>query len=467
MKDKSTSNPKGAKKGRPKGIKSKKAQKKAIPLHSPMDFDGGVTPKGAIAAAPIKRGPGRPPKSQYVIKNTEVKRARPNPTSQRNMSKALSTGESTIVVQKGVKRRISERDHPTKLSESSIDEKMSGGPMFNSSGMLPFQNQRSRSGRILKRNTVYDQMTEGEQHLKTVTRKMVESSRPNAKASEMNESQTKIPRGTRKQLDEGHNDTDDQQLTTVSRIVEANADEIKKATEAAIAAVNGGLKRVPETTSISAPSQDVADNLKVETTNVGTMVGRTNIPSPKTTELRQAEMHSSLNTTAPVTSSLSSSLPHSELNPQNHYTGKGQNLQPAISLDPKRTAHEPVTVPPTTIVTSTTPAHTKVPRRKPGARECMQMSRKFGNQIISQHSMEVLLDYCSRGKVEHLIKMRERLDEHSRYLESELAGLETLIQERGEYNDGIVPDINNHVVAMKETKSSETQNPHTVQNKST
>ena len=47
-------------------------------------------------------------------------------------------------------------------------------------------------------------------------------------------------------------------------------------------------------------------------------------------------------------------------------------------------------------------------------------------------------DYCKRGKVEHLIRMRERLDEHSKFLESQLAGLESLVEERGE-SDVIVP----------------------------
>jgi len=36
--------------------------------------------------------------------------------------------------------------------------------------------------------------------------------------------------------------------------------------------------------------------------------------------------------------------------------------------------------------------------------------------------------------------MRERLDEHSRHLESQLAGLESLVQERGE-SDVIVPPM--------------------------
>lgn len=36
--------------------------------------------------------------------------------------------------------------------------------------------------------------------------------------------------------------------------------------------------------------------------------------------------------------------------------------------------------------------------------------------------------------------MRERLDEHSRYLESQLAGLEAIVQEKGESNV-IVPPL--------------------------
>lgn len=80
------------------------------------------------------------------------------------------------------------------------------------------------------------------------------------------------------------------------------------------------------------------------------------------------------------------------------------------------------------------------PRRKPGARECMQMSRKFGTNVISSGYFHVLMDYSKRGKVDHLIRMRERMDEHSRFLESQLAGLEALVKEKGEWN-GKVPAV--------------------------
>ena len=33
--------------------------------------------------------------------------------------------------------------------------------------------------------------------------------------------------------------------------------------------------------------------------------------------------------------------------------------------------------------------------------------------------------------------MRERMDEHSRFLESQLAGLESLVKEKGEWNGNV------------------------------
>jgi len=97
-------------------------------------------------------------------------------------------------------------------------------------------------------------------------------------------------------------------------------------------------------------------------------------------------------------------------------------VPPAVLAYPSSAAHAP---PPAG-------SASKGPRRKPGARECMQISRRFGVKVVPQNYMDILFDYCSRGKVEHLIRMRERLDDHSRMLESQLAGLEALVKEKGE-----------------------------------
>ena len=92
-------------------------------------------------------------------------------------------------------------------------------------------------------------------------------------------------------------------------------------------------------------------------------------------------------------------------------------------------------------------AEGKVPRRKPGARECMQISRRFGAEVIPQKYIDILLDYCKRGKVEHLIRMRERLDDHARFLESQLAGLEARLAQK-EPDTGAASTAINHEPAV-------------------
>ena len=73
-------------------------------------------------------------------------------------------------------------------------------------------------------------------------------------------------------------------------------------------------------------------------------------------------------------------------------------------------------------------------KRKPAARECTQLIRRFGANVIPQESMDTLLDYCSRGKLENLLRMRQQLDEHAMFLEHQLASLEALVHEKGEVN---------------------------------
>merc|ERR1711862_432183 len=92
----------------------------------------------------------------------------------------------------------------------------------------------------------------------------------------------------------------------------------------------------------------------------------------------------------------------------------------------------PPTTPPITLSSNRATVPVKVPRRKPGARECMQISRRFGVNVISQKNMDILLDYKNRGKLEHLIRMCERLDEHLLMLQAEYSGFLCLIQEKGE-----------------------------------
>jgi len=85
----------------------------------------------------------------------------------------------------------------------------------------------------------------------------------------------------------------------------------------------------------------------------------------------------------------------------------------------------------------------------------MQISRRFGANVISQKYMDILLDYCTRGKVEHLIRMRERLDEHSHMLESQLAGLEVLVKENEKEK------VQYAIVDVKTSITNQSQDPKT------
>ena len=79
----------------------------------------------------------------------------------------------------------------------------------------------------------------------------------------------------------------------------------------------------------------------------------------------------------------------------------------------------------------------------------MQVSRKFDAGVIEQKHFDMLMDYSQRGKVDHLIRLRERMDEHSRFLEAQLAGLEALVKEKGELDLRVPP-----------AKEKETSTPH-------
>ena len=101
----------------------------------------------------------------------------------------------------------------------------------------------------------------------------------------------------------------------------------------------------------------------------------------------------------------------------------------------------------------------KSSRRKPGARECIQAAKRFGVQIIPEKTIGVLVDYCQRGKLEHLIKMREKLDDHSRFLELQLAELEVLVKQKGESKITVPPAAGVFFSGMTSPRGGSTSPP--------
>ena len=76
------------------------------------------------------------------------------------------------------------------------------------------------------------------------------------------------------------------------------------------------------------------------------------------------------------------------------------------SLNPRAASPVP------TVGSTSNQSNEKIPRRKPGARECVQISRRFGVRVIPDTYMEILTDYSTVSV--NLIRMRERLDEQIR-----------------------------------------------------
>jgi len=324
---------KGATKAKAKlALKQKKAAYSAMqPRTTAGRFATKMTRLAAAASAnalssltpTFKRGPGRPPKSASK-ESSENKPGRP-------------------------------RESATKAAASIADSK----PMFSASGGMvrTVTQQRSRSGRVVKRKAAYDEREEGAQLLKSTT-----SASLMTKNEEINSSRRT------------HNDTDLKGMPSSAAMIAANA---------VITAMN---QHNGEATASLMPS------LTHNIIPLGAMLTGTLLD-----KRFQA-----------VDATKTQPLP----SPKSALTKIQLTSQDAVLGDKPS-------------------SNSKNPRRKPGARECMQISRRFGTGMIPPNYMEILLDYCSRGKVEHLIRMRERLDEHSRFLESQLAGLECLALERG------------------------------------
>mmetsp|Transcript_10231 Transcript_10231/g.19166 ORF Transcript_10231/g.19166 Transcript_10231/m.19166 type:complete len:922 (+) Transcript_10231:109-2874(+) len=269
-----------------------KRKKSAYSSTQPRTASGRFAPKPkpgeAIEGPVVKRGPGRPPKS--ASKGSPVKK-----TIRKKAETSQSPGNG--------------------VSNNNLQ-------------------QRSRSGRVVKRKAAYDEREEGAQLLK-------------------------VPKIL---IDEY--DIDENSSKSMKAVPSAAA------TLAANAVISLSKDEIPETTLLDDLSQNLAQSDTFDKPKIA--------DSPKVKQ---------------TTSSLS--------------------LQDEdTSLDKPGSS-------------------SKYPRRKPGARECMQISRRFGSGVIPQNYMDILMDYCSRGKVEHLIRMRERLDEHSRFLELQLAGLESLVLDKG------------------------------------
>ena len=277
----------------------------------------------------------------------------------------------------------------------------------------------SRSGRTVKRNSFYDEIEEGEQHLRS----------------------DRNPLENRSSYDEDADSEVVETSETVLAHLDGSSDPVLAdtgPTADALSSLKPPPAQVPHQNLPSSVVTSAASTVPASANgpdSVPPMLGAASTPPtlPQTT----SPMSTLQAGTAPVVSAAAATAAAVQT--------PGTSSVVKFAALPKYAGSASVGGPPSTAgAAGSAPApsaggeggdpKTKVPRRKPGARECVQISRRFGNRVIPEKYLEILLDYCSRGKVEHLIRMRERLDEHSRFLELQLAGLENLVREKGESN---------------------------------
>ena len=389
--------------------------------------------------SPIKRRPGRPPTKSTEFTNIESKpkssmqqsskgRKRGRPPSEetlakrakidamakkaaRQQAKSIFTSSSSpsaaVLAPTNVSSNKRNNNEYAAMSISESATPKAANDSNNDTGPAPII--VSRSGRTVKRSNFHDELIETEQHLKQVRSSNEKNYNPSPSprntvsitsinAAAMSASNDGIPRLSEHKLSISIHS---------SAEIASGPPTLSSQTGGSVATEQNDSMYLFDSSSIKMPAKDFAS---VSNSNMD----RGGYDDNESFD--QDEMSATYTTMNPTIQDITS-----EVQTTTESAGATQ-AQPMQSQHQSRGSFDAL----------------KQPRRKPGARECMQISRRFGVKEIPQQYMDTLLDYCNRGKVEHLIRMRERLDEHSRFLEMQLAGLESLVLEHGE-SDVVVP----------------------------
>lgn len=270
----------------------------------------------------------------------------------------------------------------------------------------------SRSGRTVKRSSFHDEIDEGDQHLR--------SGRSSSSGEQLQPPQQPLPLQppTKKGPIAPEAAAGDDVLTVLTA-TDAAEEEVSSSSQLPPVAVSALHAVLPVGVAASADAGQDTAGVKGEGEGADASHEPMEVPEADSLVLEESP---------------DSSIP--AIAPMEVATPRGEpdliSSTGVESFDPYPTFHHPDAGASSSVGEQESyGTDSRAPRRKPGARECMQLSRRFGAQIIADSHVEVLLDYCKRGKVEHLIRMRERLDDHARFLESQLASLEALALETG------------------------------------
>ena len=385
--------------------------------------------KGEEPADPPKRKRGRPPKNQAKTdeattsskksSGTGRKRGRPPKNKQpeeppKKKTALFRTADGRFMSPPKVGKSSKSKDTKSSSAEKKPPVETQQAPLAPAPPVV------SRSGRTVKRSSFHDEIDEGEQHLKTYRQMQQESQQkrpPQQKKSppsQMKRSPSASPKKSVAIAEPEHLYHDDEHPEDMMEVValdgmEVGTNFLHDETQDEV------LKADAEdlTIALPLPTEPVADDHPV--VDAMEVTGDADDATP---------LQPSVDAPVPL-AHVVAPPPEPVLAPD----PPPRKISEAAIKRAKAAAERAKTAAASTFPTgphALAITSSKAPRRKPGARECMQISRRFGQRIIPEKYIEILSDYCQRGKLEHLIRMRERLDEHSRYLESQLAGLEAL-----------------------------------------
>ena len=332
-----------------------------------------------VVQPPKKRGPGRPPKNpalHYGLQPAPPKRKR-----SRSPKTPTTTAETTTPV----------------------------------AAAPPIEVKHSRSGRTIKRNSFHDELEEGDQHLSI--------------------------RATSSSEQEG--------TTAPARRKPTSGLSVSSVAPKAAASSSGTSPKMSQSLLLSSSSTTTArpvPNSAVPATGTSATQKASSAnnsgSSGKITPRAKAGRKPKSVAAAPVMTSMdtddSDVLPPARPLPPPRPPAQSMSVKAALRDDDEEEDDEDEDIVMMDVGTdgATHPGTGRASsnKRKPAARECTQLIRRFGANVIPQESMDTLLDYCSRGKLENLLRMRQQLDEHAMFLEHQLASLEALVQEKGEVN---------------------------------
>lgn len=320
----------------------------------PMKKNAAVGASIADSKVGEKRGPGRPRKHPLP---TNVKDSASNSPRRVRQTKVAKPAADGSKAKRQMQREIRRSEKGDQDDDSNGN---SSGKAKNATGETSLSSvqsvQRSRSGRMVKRSAFHDEMYDDGQPLRAT------KAQDAIKADAVGE----------------------------ARAVTKNAKVAESKSKATGTAAQRKIAKTEKAADSLISSNNGKTSLKAKSDKKPEISTVTNTPSTKQQgKLSQAGKHNE------------SKVPPT-MKPQNSAgaeTPSGQALKPSSNdsktLDVKKKTNlvstatpAPSSLPPAT--NGDTPV-VKTPRRKPGARECMQISRRFGVQIIPEKYMDTLL----------------------------------------------------------------------------